>query len=384
MSWFSRNTGPLPTVGQMIPPWINQGSPTSAIPVNRSSLLGITTAQACIQIISDQIATLPVRVIDDDGETIETPLVIAEPGGPFLGRAEFLQPLMSSLLIDGNAYALMVTAPPFEVVSSIILLNPDSVSVQLVEGEVRYAVGTSVFGPEELLHIRGFTLAGHYRGLGPLSYARATLGRVLDADDYASGTFTGASIPDGVIEAPSELSQETATDLKTKFVAGNGGRQRGPAVLSGGVTYKPLSFKSADLELLDSRQYGRLEICSMFQVPPHLVGVPSEDSKTYSSVTQDSLAFVRFTLRPWVEKLQASLSSLLPPGQYVRFDTDVLLREPYAVRMVAHAAAIAAGILTVNEVREIEGLAPLAPDDLPSPIPMRDPDDDPEDFENED
>ena len=198
-------------------------------------------------------------------------------------------------------------------------------------------------------------------GRGPLVYNREAIGLAIAQEQSAGERFVSGALPDGVLHADGELTDDQAADLKQAFIAGNGGRQRGPAVLSGGVKYQPLEFSSVDMELLDSRRFSQLQICSMFGVPPHLVGVPSS-SKTYSSVTQDSQSFVRFTLRPWLTRLEEALSLLLPPGVHARFDLDSLLRASTADRYQAHATGLAAGFLTVDEVRRLEGLPPSTAD----------------------
>jgi phage portal protein BeeE len=49
----------------------------------------------------------------------------------------------------------------------------------------------------------------------------------------------------------------------------------------------------------------------------------------------------------------------MPRAQYVKFNTGSLLRTDTKSRYEAHAIAIAAGFLTVNEVRELEDREPL-------------------------
>ena len=168
-------------------------------------------------------------------------------------------------------------------------------------------------------------------------------------------TTTGA-LPDGVLHSENEITSDQAQDLKAAWIAGNGGRQRGPAVLSGGVKYQPLEFSSVDMELLDSRRYNAEQMCTLFGVPPHLVGVPSQDSKTYSNVQQDSQFFVRFTLRPLAIKIEEALSTLLPRGQRAVFNFDAVLRADTQTRYDAYETALRAGFMTIDEVRALEGL----------------------------
>lgn len=51
--------------------------------------------------------------------------------------------------------------------------------------------------------------------------------------------------------------------------------------------------------------------------------------------------------------------ALLPRGQSARFNLNAVLRPDTKTRYEAHALAIQTGFLTIDEVRDIEGLPPL-------------------------
>ena len=84
-----------------------------------------------------------------------------------------------------------------------------------------------------------------------------------------------------------------------------------------------------------------------------------DNSQTYSNVEQEWLGFTRFTLLSYLRKIEEALTEFTPRGQTVRFNIETLLRTDTRSRYEAHKIAIESGFLTVNEVREIEGLPPL-------------------------
>tara|TARA_Y100000114_G_scaffold71941_1_gene65891 strand:- start:284 stop:1357 length:1074 start_codon:yes stop_codon:yes gene_type:complete len=322
--------------------------------VTRDTLLSNVVANRCVALISDQIGSLPLTA-ERNGEPVETPALLTTPELERT-RAEFVSALVASLLINGNAYLLAATRNSLGFVQNVMLLDPEAIQVSTVDGRPQYRTARGLLNPEDVLHVRNFTLPGHAVGYGPLDYNRQAIAQSLAADQYAAQAFTTGALPDGVLHSENEITSEQAQDLKAAWIAGNGGRQRGPAVLSGGVKYQPLEFSSVDMELLDSRRYNAEQTCSLFGVPPHLVGVPSQDSKTYSNVQQDSQFFVRFTLRPLAIKIEQAMSTLLPRGQQALFDFDSVLRADTRTRYEAHEIAIRAGFMTVDEVRAMEGL----------------------------
>ena len=122
------------------------------------------------------------------------------------------------------------------------------------------------------------------------------------------------------------------------------------------MSYQTLSFSASDLELVESRRFSAQQICTIFGVPSWIVGVGSTDSRTYSNVQDDNRSFVSWTLRPWLTRVEQSLSTLLPRGQEAKFNLDALLRADTLARYSAHSAGLAGGWLSVAEIRALEDL----------------------------
>jgi len=351
---FRRNVEERATTIELPSRGITAQSITGPINVTRATLLSSVVANRCVTLISDQIGSLPIHA-ERNGEMIETPPLLLRPELDRT-RSEFMSALVVSLLINGNAYLLLGRRDQLGYPQSVVLLDPEAVQVYTRGGVTHYKTPRGEINPEDLLHIRNFTLPGHVVGYGPLDYNRQAVAQSIAGDQYAAQTFVSGALPDGVLTSENEITSEQAQDLKAAWIAGNGGRQRGPAVLSGGVKYQPLEFSSVDMELLDSRRYNAIQLCTMFGVPPHLVGVPSQDSKTYSNVQQDSTFFVRFTLRPLAIKIEEALSTLLPRGQRAVYNFDAVLRAETKERYEAHKIALDAGFMTIEEIRALEGL----------------------------
>ena len=343
---------PLPPRGASIQPL------TGGMNVTRSTLLSHVVANRCVSIISDQIGALPIHA-ERNGEPIPTPPVLSRPELDRT-RSEFIAAAVTSLLVNGNAYILAGRRDSLGYPQNVVLLDPEAVDIKTVGGAIQYRAAGQLLSPEDLVHIRGFCLPGHLRGFGPLDQTPQAIAQALAGDQYAAQSFMTGAIPDGVLYSENEITADQAAELKNAWIAGNGGRQRGPAVISGGVKYERLEYSAADLELLDSRRYSALNICTLFGVPAHLVQVETTSSNTYSSVSQDLQAFVLLTLRPWIVRLEEGLSDLLPRGQRAVFNLDSLLRASTLDRYNAHKVALDAGFMTVAEVRELEGLPPLA------------------------
>jgi phage portal protein BeeE len=75
--------------------------------------------------------------------------------------------------------------------------------------------------------------------------------------------------------------------------------------------------------------------------------------------------FAQFTLAPWARKIEAEFarSVFADAGNYaLEIDLSGLMRGDYAARWAANVAAVQAGILLPDDVREIEGFNQLLAD----------------------
>jgi HK97 family phage portal protein len=346
-------------LSQTIPErYLTPQSLTGSIAVTEGTTLSIPAAYRCVQLISDTIGSLPIGAYRDDQRLDPTPSILKQPD-PNFTRMDTFSAAVSSLILRGNAYFLLGGYDRLGFPTQAVLLSPDATNVQmLANGTIIYHVAGNQYDASDILHVRGgIVSAGSLMGAGPLQLQRRTLGLAIAGDESASEMHVNGSIPSGVISSQNELSQEEAVELKNSFLKAHGGRQKSPAVLSGGLTYQPLSFSPDDLQLLESRKFSAEQICTIFGVPPHMVGVPTDgNSKTYSNVQQDNRAFVTYTLRGYMSRLEQAFSSLLPRGQVALFDADDFQRADRRERFEAHKIGIESGFLSINEVRRLEDL----------------------------
>jgi hypothetical protein len=95
------------------------------------------------------------------------------------------------------------------------------------------------------------------------------------------------------------------------------------------------------------------------------------DSLTYSTAESMSIDFVKYSLTPWLRRIELALSNdadLTVSRQFVKFEVDGLLRADAATRSEVYARALdpITGWMDENEVRALEDLPPRAPRE---PIP---------------
>ena len=300
--------------------------------------MSLTTVQACIALVAGKLATLPLYVTDVRRKPDEPPVreelpFWLEQPDPEMTREDTITQMVSSLMTDGNAYALVTSRYYHGEPSSIKVLHPTDVTLSRPQrdGRLEYRVNGALVDREDMVHVRGMMYPGSDIGVGPITYGARLVGAALHEAEYVARRFDdkgfGAAVPDGVIESPNTLTQQQSKDIDKQVNAAVGGLRRGVLILDGGLHYKQLQFSAREMELIASRKYTNVELCSMMQVPAHLVNVQTENSMTYSNVRNDMIALAAFGLENWSGKLAAGLSrSLLPRGKKLVFDLDDLFR----------------------------------------------------------
>ena len=92
------------------------------------------------------------------------------------------------------------------------------------------------------------------------------------------------------------------------------------------------------------------------------------EKSTFSNIEQQSLEFVKYTLEPWLVRWEQALNrSLLSEEEkktfFFKFNVDGLLRGDYQSRMNGYATARQNGWMSSNDIRRLEGLDLIPPEE---------------------
>lgn len=353
MSLFAKRSMPAPlrNTGFLV------GNNWSGESVTEETALEVAAVLSCVSLLADSVASLPLRAITQTGDRsvgVETPTFLTFPAAT-VTQYELIHMVVSSLALHGNAYLwLDYAGGTAGMPSQIVPLHPDNVNVTITGNDRTYTVAGQPIDINQILHLRWFTPPQAARGISPLHQQRNTIGSALAVERHVSQWYGEGGTPSSVLEVDGDISVEAAKVLQATWETQHRRRRR-PAVLSGGVKWKPISASAADMELNASREYSVSEIARVFRIPAHMIGAKSA-SQTYTNNEQAGLNFLTFTLLPWLRRIESAFTDLMPPGQRVQFDTAAFLRADTINRYRAHQLGIASGFLTPNEVRAIEGL----------------------------
>lgn len=342
--------------------------------VTPDSVLRIATVYGCVRIIAESVSSTPLYVYQMNGDIKQRandPAMTERLNNLFVDLNGDILPLWNgihrwimSLAVRGNAFSAVVERSG-KYPTGIVPLHPDDVVVKPNRDGTRvkgwsWEVGREPIATEDLVHIPLMVSGAGPLGVGPLE-AKETFGLALAAQQFGSSFFGQGATVSGVIEVDGALTADDARVIAASWNESHGGLNKAhlPAVLTGGASFKPISVTPEQAQFLETRAFQRTDIMALFGVPPHMLGDTSASTSWGTGIEQQSIGFIRHTLRPYLKRIEFTLSQMLPPEYFVRFDLSDLLQADTASRFAAYQTARTAGILSLNEIRQKEDLAPL-------------------------
>lgn len=354
------------------------GQSSAGVPVTERSSLQLSAVWACVTLIADTIAMLPVDIYRGRGVSrvpVVAPAFFEEPFPDMLWMDWMLR-AMTSLLMRGNFYGLITERDHMQRPTAILPVHPDMVYVwrSNLTGGVTYRIMGDTYNPFDIFHVKGFTLPGAVQGLAVLEYARHAVGGGLAVQEFGARTFSEGTMPSGVIQSPNPMDPVAAATLLQTWEKGHNMRSRRPAVLSGGMEWKPISIQPNEAQFIQTREFSVVDVARFFRTPPHMIQAVDRTTSWGKGIEEQVFGFVTFTCLPWIKRFEAPLSRwVLPSPQYAKYNVSALLRGRLLERYQAYLMGRNGGWLTPNEVREKEDMRPLPDgvgDDIMQPLNM--------------
>jgi len=352
------------------------GGTTSGKTVNERTAMQTTAVYACVRILAETIASLPLHVYKYTDRGKEKALdhrlyyLLHDEPNPEMTSFVFRETLMSHLLLWGNAYAQVIRDGRGNVLALYPLL-PDRMTVnRSLDGELFYeyhkGTGTVILRRDEVLHIPGLGFDGLV-GYSPIAMAKNAIGMAIATEEYGAKFFANGANPGGVLEHPGVVKDPARIRESWNAVYQGSGNAHRVAVLEEGMKFQSIGIPPEQAQFLETRKFQTEEICRIFRVPPHLVA--NLDKATFSNIEHQSISFVVHTIRPWLVRLEQGMNKALlsksEKGQYfVGFVVDGLLRGDYASRMQGYAVGIQNGFLSPNDIRALENMNSIEHGDI--------------------
>lgn len=351
----------------------------AGVSVTPDSALRCPTAYACVAVLSQAVAQLPLHLYErtaDGGKDRATshPLyaLLNDQPNEWTSSYDFRQSMMSSALrYDQGAFA-WIGRVGGEIQELVQIPSPSvSVDTDTYTREPIFKVTERngrqrTYDRTEIFHLRAMD------GVAPLTAAREAIGVMMVMERHAAKLFSKGARPSGLLKGPKGLSVDAlkrAIASWNKAHAGDGGG--GTAFLESDWEWVQTQLSSVDSQFMELRREQVIDIARPFRIPPQML--QELGRATWGNTEHLGQQFLTLTLTPWLKVWEGAIRRTLlgydERDTYVaEFLVDDLVRADLAARMEAYAKAISCRVLLPNEARVMENRAPLPGGDKFPPI----------------
>lgn len=330
--------------------------PSSNITGSSMSLSAVCRA---VNIISDSIAIMPIKVKDNDALHIDD----ADSQVKFIFSNGVMSEytlkacLIRDVLISGNGYAYIKRKGGIPI--EIVYCSPNSIQANYIEKTNTISYVSNNFGkinPQDIIHLKKYTVNG-YTGVSVLTYANRALDISKRTEAHAQNFFTSGCNLSGVITVEGQVNERQREQIRQSWASaygptGNGGL----AILQGNMKYDPIQLNATDSQLLESRRFNVEDIARFFGIPSIML---TGDQANNLEGAQNQ--FLLHCLQPYITMFEQEFTQkLFPNFDYrIKLDTTALLKTDKTAIANYYNTLLQNGVLCINEVRKELGYSPI-------------------------
>lgn len=330
--------------------------------ITKEQALNIPAVSACVNVISDTVASLPIylyKEVDEKVEQINDARVnlLNDDTGDTLDGFQFKKALVTDYLLSGVGYTYINKQR--NNVKSLHYVDNINVSVM--------ANHDPIFKQYDIL-VNGLT----YRDFDFIKVTKSSKDGVtgkgiIDGNNkmlsvtYNSLIFeelllkTGGN-KKGFLKSQSKLTKEAMTELKTAWKNLYSNNTENVMLLNNGIEFQEASQSSVEMQLNEQKKTNSNEVCKIFLTPPAILD-GSASTQVYNN-------WIKTCILPILKAIITALNKDLlltveKESFYFAFDTNELLKGDMLSRFQAYAIGIKNSFLEINDVRFAEDYEPL-------------------------
>lgn len=333
------------------------------------------TVYACIRILAESVAKLPIKIYRDENGIKKATNhylynILKTRPNPYMSTSDFFRCLETQRNIHGNSFAVIefekkgrikalwpVDATKVEIwIDEKGLLDSSNKLWYIVNGDNGERIKLK---PDEILHFKGFSLDG-ICGITPITYLRTLIENGKSAEDYVNQFFKNGMQTKGIVHYVGDLNPEAEKTFREKFEQMSNGLKNAHRIslLPLGYQFQPISLSMADAQFIENTELTIRQIAATFGIKMHQLN--DLERSTYSNITEQQKQFYIDTLMAILIMYEQELSyklflnSELDEGYYCKFNVDSIIRADIKTRYEAYRTGIQGGFLKPNEVRALE------------------------------
>lgn len=352
--------------------------------VRGKNALKIAVVYACVRILSEAVAKLPLKVHQEDEngiqKTAKHPLfqLLKLRPNPYMSAFDFWKCIEAQNDLNGNAYASIdfdhrgriIGLWPMDSSRVKVWVDNDTQASGVVTNrtklwyEVNLGYEQRKLMPHEILHFKGGVTLDGIVGLSPLDLLKATLENGASANKFVNNFYKQGLQVKGIVQYVGDLDEKAKTTFREKFESMSSGLNNSHriALLPVGYQFQPISLSMHDAQFLENNQLTIRQIAAAYGVKMHQLNDLTR--ATHSNVGEQQGEFYADTLQPKLTGYEQELTwkllleDELNDGYYIRFNADAILRADLKTRYEAYRIGVQGGFLKPNEARAKEEMPP--------------------------
>lgn len=342
--------------------------------VSERNVVQLSTVYSCVNVLAETLGTLSLKMYrklrDGTKEEISdsSSSFLLDKPNCLLDSFEWRERMVWRLALQGRDFYFKNRIGS-RVRELVLIDDYVDVKVNRDTGKYEFTLNGEVYGLEDILYLTA------HQSKSVIALQRDTFGKAQAVAKYAASFFKNGAAPRTVIKSPKEFETEDGAERFLKqwrdWYQGDGNWNR-TGMLTGGKELIQIPISNDDAQFLETNQYTDNQICGIFRVPPHMVGIM--DRATFNNIEYQGANFARFSMLPWCRRVETALNvQLVKPMDgteyYCEFLVDSLERGDTKSRYEAYKIAREAGFLSTNDIRRRENYSSVAGgDDYQAPM----------------
>lgn len=273
----------------------------------------------------------------------------------------WIQLMETSRLIYGNGYSF-INRNGFGEPTALIWIHPDRIEIVNNGVELRYNIREELSGGYwlknirtlDMIHVRNLSFNG-FTGAGTIDMARESMQFAKSTQTAGNKFFDSGMRQAVVLTHPGHITPVGQAALGTNFdqqLASNR-----TIVLEENVKPTTLTFSPEQSQFLLSREFGVTEIARWFNLPESML--ENNARSTFSNIEAKFLYFMQMSVRPRCRVYEQEFDWKLlgnHPEYYTSFNINAIMRADAAARANYYMTMVQNGIMSRNEIRQLENL----------------------------
>lgn len=285
---------------------------------------------------------------------------------PFTTKFEMLEKTQIFEELLGNSYWLKVRGDKTKKPIELWQLRPDRVRIvedpnKIIAGYVYLTPnGTQLnFTPEDIIHFKQTNPKSDLYGQPTVKAAIELIQSSIFTIRWNKNFFYNQARPDGMLILKTKQTPAQMKELEKRWKDDYGGiaNAHKTSVVEGDADYKSLNMTMREMEFSNLRTATNEDILAAFGVPKSIIGMQGMNR---AEAEAQIYTFLSETIEPKVQRLVETLNEFLIPEYGTDLYLDFESPTPQDRKAIIDEYALALNKwLSTNEIREMEGKAPL-------------------------